>query len=84
MRVLVDAWHLGGTSANRGIGTYLRGVLPLLAAEPALDVMALAPPGVTLPDGVRVRSIARNAPARFAHREHELRLPFDIARGARR
>ena len=26
--VLVDGWHLGGYSANRGIGTYLRALLP--------------------------------------------------------
>ena len=42
-----------------------------------------APRGVTLPDGVRVRTIARNAPPRFAQREHELRLPLDIARAVR-
>jgi glycosyltransferase involved in cell wall biosynthesis len=83
VRVLVDAWHLGGASANRGIGTYLRGVLPLLAADSRLDLEALVPSGVTLPDGVRGRTIARHAPPRYAQREHDLRLPFDLARAVR-
>ncbi|HEY1740384.1 MAG TPA: glycosyltransferase family 1 protein [Acidimicrobiia bacterium] len=83
VRVLVDASHLGGASANRGIGTYLRGVLPLLAADPKLDVAALAPTGVTIPDGVRRRTITRYAQPRYAQHEHDLRLPFDIARAVR-
>jgi alpha-1,3-rhamnosyl/mannosyltransferase len=81
--VLVDAWHLGGSSANRGIGTYLRGVLPLLASEHDLDVVGLAERGATVPAGVRHHSIARRAPNRWAQREHDLRLPSDLARAAR-
>jgi alpha-1,3-rhamnosyl/mannosyltransferase len=81
--VLVDAWHLGGSSAQRGIGTYLRGVLPRLAAAADFEVVGLAPAGTPLPDGVRHRRITRHAPDRFAQREHDLRLPFDLARAAR-
>jgi glycosyltransferase involved in cell wall biosynthesis len=81
--VLVDAWHLGGSSSNRGIGTYLRGVLPLLAAAPEFDVVGLAEAGAALPAGVRHRGIARRAPSRWARREHDLLLPLDLARAAR-
>jgi alpha-1,3-rhamnosyl/mannosyltransferase len=81
--VLVDASHLGGSSAQRGIGTYLRGVLPRLAREPDLDVVALAPRTADLPEGVRVRPLHRWAPGRYAQREHDLRLPLDLARAAR-
>src|SRR4051794_6555075 len=81
--VLVDAWHLSGASANRGIGTYMRGVLPAIAAHSAIELVALAPSGVALPDGVRRYTISRNAPPRFAQREHDLRLRIDLARAAR-
>ncbi len=77
--VLVDAWHLAGYSANRGIGTYLRNVLPRLAAQPDLEVFGLAVPSSGLPHGVRPRRIRRFAPDRFAQREHDLRLPADLA-----
>ena len=81
--VLVDASHLRGASVNRGIGTYLRNVLPRLAAEPDLDVVGLAPPGTRLPSGVRTRTVARRAPGRWAQREHDLRLPFDLRAATR-
>jgi glycosyltransferase involved in cell wall biosynthesis len=81
--VLTDAWHLDNASANRGIGTYLRNLLPLLATEPDFDVVGLTRRPDTLPTGVRARRIARWAPDRFAQREHELRLPFDLVRAAR-
>jgi glycosyltransferase involved in cell wall biosynthesis len=81
--VLVDAWHLGGSSANRGIGTYLRAVVPLLAAEPDLRVVGLVERGRTLPQGLQPRYIARWSASRFAQREHDFRLPRDLARAAR-
>jgi glycosyltransferase involved in cell wall biosynthesis len=80
--VLVDGWHLAGSSAQRGIGTYLRGVLPLLARTDDIDVVALADRATELPSGVRRRPIRRVAPSRFAQREHDLRLPWDLARAA--
>src|SRR5262249_9544513 len=82
--VLVDGWHLGSASANRGIGTYLRAVLPLLSADPRLDVVALAPRGVRTPDGARSRRLARGAPDRFARLEHDVLLTRDITRAVRR
>ena len=81
--VLADAWHLGGFSAGRGIGSYLRGVLPLLAQEHGLHLVALATRGTDLPPGVNPRPIRRLAPNRLAQREHDLRLPFDLTRAAR-
>jgi glycosyltransferase involved in cell wall biosynthesis len=80
--VLLDAWHLAGASANRGIGTYLRGVLPHLGQAHDLDLVALAVDPAPLPPGVGHRRITRRAPGRFAQREHDLRLPFDIRRAA--
>ncbi len=76
--VLVDAWHLGGYSANRGIGTYLRNVLPRLAADHGLRVDALATAGAVLPSGVGRRTIRRVAPNRLAQREHDLLLPLSL------
>jgi alpha-1,3-rhamnosyl/mannosyltransferase len=81
--VLVDTWHLSGHSANRGIGTYLRGILPLLGHDPELDLLALTTDARTVPPGTRSRRIRRWAPGRFAQREHELRLPIDLALAAR-
>jgi glycosyltransferase involved in cell wall biosynthesis len=82
--VLVDAWHLGGSSAQRGIGTYLREVLSRLALRDGMEVVGLATRGTTLPPGVRHRRIRRLAPDRWAKREHDLLLPLDLARAARR
>jgi alpha-1,3-rhamnosyl/mannosyltransferase len=36
-----------------------------------------------MPEGVRSRTIKRSSPDRFAQREHDLRLPLDLARAAR-
>lgn len=80
--VLVDAWHLSGHSADRGIGTYLRNVTPLLIGEPGLRLVALAQERAQLPPGVCRRRLRRMAPPRFAQREHELMLPFDLRRAA--
>ncbi len=77
MRVLVDGRALGDASATRGIGTYLRGVLPGLAA--GADVEVLAPSGTPVPAGRAVRTV-RLAPGRWADREHDLLLPLDLRR----
>jgi glycosyltransferase involved in cell wall biosynthesis len=82
--VLVDAWHLGGSSAQRGIGTYLREVLSRLALRDGIEVIGLATRRATLPQGVRHRTIRRIAPDRWAKREHDLLLPLDLALAARR
>jgi len=78
--VLVDAWHLSGSSAYRGIGTYLRNLLASLAASDDVDVRALTTNAAALPAGVEPVMISRRAPGRFATREHELRLPLDLRR----
>src|SRR5256885_1557101 len=82
--ILVDAWHLSGFSANRGIGTYLRHVLPALANEPDLQLIGLATDGTPLPEGVVHRRIRRvPSTRRYAQRDHDLRLPRDLRRGAK-
>ncbi len=81
--VLVDAWHLSGSSAKRGIGTYLRALLPLLSHEAGLEIVALAAGGTELPDGIAAKTVTRIAPSRWSQREHDLRLPLDLARAAR-
>jgi glycosyltransferase involved in cell wall biosynthesis len=82
--ILVDAWHLGGFSANRGIGTYLRHLLPGLAKEPDLQLFGLATDGTPLPDGVAHRRIRRvPSSRRYAQRDHDLRLPRDLRRGVK-
>jgi glycosyltransferase involved in cell wall biosynthesis len=80
--VVVDAWHLGGFSSNRGVGTYLRHVLSGLSTDPNLHLVALATGNTSLPDRVDHWPIRRVAPNRFAQREHDLRLPRDLARAA--
>jgi O-antigen biosynthesis alpha-1,3-rhamnosyltransferase len=80
--VLVDAWHLGGFSSNRGIGTYLRNLLPRLSTDPNVHLQALATDQTALPEGIERWHIRRIAPSRFAQREHDLRLPHDLARAA--
>jgi glycosyltransferase involved in cell wall biosynthesis len=80
--VLVDAWHLGGFSSNRGVGTYLRHVLSGLSADPNLHLVALATNTTTLPRGIDRWSIRRFAPDRFAQQEHDLRLPRELTRVA--
>lgn len=79
-RVAVDAWCLGGSAAHRGVGTYIRNVLPGLAADQVLDVVALAGRRVTLPDGVGILTIVRHAPPRWRLAEHRLLLPYDLRR----
>jgi glycosyltransferase involved in cell wall biosynthesis len=81
--VLVDAWHLSGFSSGRGIGTFIRELLPRLADDPGLEVIGLAPRATSLPAGVRHWPIGRAAPDRLAQREHDLRLPFDLSRAAK-
>ena len=81
--VLVDAWHLAGSSANRGIGTYLRGVLPHLAGRRTSSSSRSGRTESSSPPASGTGRCARRAPGRFAQREHELRLPFDVARAAR-
>jgi glycosyltransferase involved in cell wall biosynthesis len=76
--VLVDAWHLGGFSSGRGVGTYLRHLLSGLSSDPDLHLVALATSDTALPGGVDRWPIRRIAPNRFAQREHDLRLPRDL------
>jgi alpha-1,3-rhamnosyl/mannosyltransferase len=79
-KVLIDGRSLWDASSYRGIGVYLRSLLPYLAADPDLSVRVLATDDVVLPDGVHRARISRRMPGRFATREHELRLPLDARR----
>jgi glycosyltransferase involved in cell wall biosynthesis len=86
VNVMVDATGLADDSAYRGIGTYLRHLLPALAADPDLSLTALVPAtaehrvGLVLPAGVERVHVRRVAPGRFKRIEHELLLPLDLAR----
>lgn len=80
LAVVVDAWHLGGPSGQRGIGTYIRELLRALAARDDVEVRALASRSIDVPPRVLRVPITRRAPGRWAAREHELRLPRDAAR----
>lgn len=80
MRVLVDAFGLSDDSSFRGIGTYLRHLLPALANIPGLDVQALSLDSAPVPEAVARASIRRRAPGRYRNAEHELLLPWDIGR----
>lgn len=78
--MIVDARALSDASAYRGIGRYARGLLGALGQRDDLEVTALVAPGVAVPSGIRRREVVRVAPGRFANREHELLLPFDLVR----
>src|SRR3954463_614602 len=79
-RLLVDARALGDDSAYRGIGTYLRNVLTGIGASTELHTSALVRPGTSLPAGINPVEVRRHAPGRWAAREHDLLLPFDLRR----
>jgi glycosyltransferase involved in cell wall biosynthesis len=80
VKVMIDATGLADDSAYRGIGTYLRHLLPGLAADPDVSLTALAPAGANLPAGVQRVKLRRVAPGRWRRTEHELLLPFDLHR----
>jgi glycosyltransferase involved in cell wall biosynthesis len=80
VKVTIDATGLADDSAYRGIGTYLRHLLPELAADPDLSVTALAPAGADLPARVEEVRLRRIAPGRWRRSEHQLLLPFDLRR----
>jgi glycosyltransferase involved in cell wall biosynthesis len=83
LRILVDASSLGDESARRGVGTYVRGLLPALADQPDVEVRALAPASATLPGGVHHVVIRRRALPRLTTLEDDLRLPMEIRRQRR-
>lgn len=64
---------------QRGVGTVLRHLLPLVATAPDVEVTALVCPDVPLPEGVRRRDVQRRATGRFADLEHRLLLGRDLA-----
>jgi glycosyltransferase involved in cell wall biosynthesis len=78
--VAVDARGLADASAFRGIGTYLRGLLPPLADQAGIRVTALVSGSVELPTTIARHEVRRRAPGRFATAEHELLLPRDLRR----
>ncbi|MHB1784796.1 MAG: glycosyltransferase family 4 protein [Acidimicrobiales bacterium] len=78
--LLIDARSLGGTTSNRGIGTYVHHLLTGLATHSDLTTSALATNATRLPAGVGRVRISRRAPGRFATLEHGVRLPLDLAR----
>lgn len=86
-RVVVDGWELSPPEQRRGIGRFLDGVLPALAAEPMVDVTVLQPADevgrVELPRGTTSRPVHRLVPrgrVRAGIGEHVARLPFELAR----
>jgi glycosyltransferase involved in cell wall biosynthesis len=75
--VLIDCRPLTGEAGPGGIGTYIRGLLGGLAAEPDVAVRALATRDATLPAGIQLVPIARRfATGRVSVWENEtLRVP---------
>ena len=80
MRVLVDGRSLEDASADRGIGTFLRGLLGGLVQEADLDVAALVRDPRAAPPGIRPVRVTRRMPPRLSAAEHGLRLPVDLWR----
>lgn len=78
--VLIDGRPLWDASSYRGIGTYLRCVLPELTSIADVSISALATADVDLPAGVSRVRVRRRMPGRFSSREHDLLLPREIRR----
>ena len=76
LSVAIDGLALSDGSQYRGIGTYLRHLLPGLASQ--FDVTVLAEPSVSLPSGVRHHVVHRRLPARWRRREHALLIPGEL------
>lgn len=76
--VAVDASELGTASRNRGIGTYLRGILAGLGEDERLRVRAVVGRGATLPPGIDAVPVRRLLPSRWRAREHDVRLPREL------
>jgi glycosyltransferase involved in cell wall biosynthesis len=69
---------LSDGSQYRGIGTYLRHLLPGLAEE--FDVTVLADATASLPAGVSHRVVRPRLPQRLRRREHGWRVPGELRR----
>jgi len=80
VRVLVDGRALTDSSSYRGIGTYLRNLLPALAAQPGLEVAVLLPEVTAVPARCSAIPVTRRAPGRSANLEHDVRLPLELLR----
>ncbi|MBW3663712.1 MAG: glycosyltransferase family 4 protein [Actinobacteria bacterium] len=87
VHVLVDGWDLHPGADRRGIGRFLDGLLPELAAQPALTVEVLQRPdpdgAVRVPAGTAATASRRIVPRRRIRAgtvEHVLRLPRDLDR----
>jgi glycosyltransferase involved in cell wall biosynthesis len=78
--ILIDGYALTDGSQWRGIGTFLTRIIAGLAERPELSVRVLAEPAAGLPRGVERVAIHRRAPRRLRRLEHDLLLPFAVAR----
>jgi glycosyltransferase involved in cell wall biosynthesis len=78
LSVAIDGLALSDGSQYRGIGTYLRHLLPGLASE--FDLTVLSDSSATLPAGVTRRVVHRRLPQRLRRREHAMRVPRELRR----
>lgn len=78
LSVAIDGLALSDGSQYRGIGTYLRHVLPGLASQ--FDVTVLAGPSAALPPGVHHQVVHRRLPSRWRRREHDVLVPGELRR----
>lgn len=77
--VLIDATALRGVAAGSGVGTYTRGLLGALPAQPGIAVTALATRATELPDGVaRFRVRRLSLPARGEVIQHSVCVPTEL------
>ena len=79
-RVLLDGRALTDGNRTRGIGTYLRGLLPELVHLSGIQVTVLTTSPALVPDGLNSVRIVRLAPPRWRESEHELLLGLDLRR----
>jgi glycosyltransferase involved in cell wall biosynthesis len=85
--VLIDASSLSAVAARSGIGTYVRNLLPALAAlapdpDGGIAVNALVAPEVSLAPGIGRRPLQRfvKKRARAEVIEHAVRVPLEVRR----
>jgi glycosyltransferase involved in cell wall biosynthesis len=81
---LLDGSSLSGSSAYRGIGSYLRNLARALADSGEVELFALVTDPEPFEGLATVIPVTRNAPPRLMDRETRLRLPREVVKARSR
>ena len=79
VHVAIDGFHLWGSSRDRGIGTYVRGMLAALAARNDVEVSVTVVGDVEVPAGVRAVPVTPRRAGPLGFIEHARRSGEELA-----